>query len=225
MKTVAILAIAMIFITSCSYSSRAIEYRTLQIPPWSRLHVGMKIFLGADSYKSQTQIICQSQSAYRITANVERSRCLHKDFGTPAQVTKIISSAPSDWYYPVPFVVLRAIDGSWSGVTTALELQPDIPPGAVIVLTRKEYPVALAPTQAFSAQGWGPDLGTDVRVKVLHYYPAAWDMRPLYVQVLEGRYRGNVGWIFMRDTQMEDSLNANGSGLDYSVQPELTTTF
>lgn len=197
---------------------------TLPIPDWSRLHVGMKVYLSEDGLgPDKTQAVCESVRDFRRALHRQKAHCTYHRYGTEADVTSIIPSQIQDWYYPVPLVTLTALNRTWKGITSVLSLQPDIPAGAVLMMTQKQYPIGLAPCRT-SCATWGPDIGTHIRVKVLKYDPVTYDGTPLYVKVLDGEYAGKTGWVFMRDTEVAESMNSV-YGITYGSTPELTAGF
>jgi hypothetical protein len=201
------------------------QLRDLPIPSWSRLHVGMKVYLGNDIIADGTQRVCATLAAYRASEDRRSNLCSYMKYGTPARVEGVIPSRPIDWYFPAPLVRLKASSGHWNGVASAIALQPDIPVGTVLVATREEYQPNLNSCQYFFSCGWGPELGDKARVRLLRYYPnvSAGDAATLYVKVLDGKLKGQQGWMYIEEMQAESSLYSGEYALDYSLKPELTT--
>jgi hypothetical protein len=145
------------------------------------------------------------------------TNCSHKKRGISAIIEQVIPAKSEDDMSSVdgtPNVEIRATDGSWSGFTGIIGLQPNVPLGTVIVLKQMGNDVLnLAPRQG-SDLDVGPDLGKEAKVKVLHYYPASGD-RTLYVTVLDGKYAGQNGWIFALGAETVDGKLV--STLDFAI--------
>jgi hypothetical protein len=207
----------------------------LSVPFWSRLHSGMKVYFGGDPVNGEGLTVCPSVEAYnhvRIDnhwpfedATIGTSRCIHAKYGTLATITAIIPSSIHDVYYPAPLVRVQR-HGGWMGITTVLGLQPDVPVGSIVTMTRKEFVATLDSCQEricahHHSISDRVEIRGSVRVHVLRYDPSGRAFDNLYVQVLNGRYAGRRGWMdtyYMRST---DSLYSNGYGLDYAPLPEL----
>lgn len=216
--------------TSSGAASRdavPISYSVMPIPSWSRLHRGMKVYLSNDErpFTDTEQTVCSDTSAFRAveTGVGSSSRCKQARFGTPVRIEDVVPSRLDDWFYPAPLVKVRTLDGSLAGFTDVLALQPDIPVGATIVMTRKQFPVNVVPSYHWCG-ACGFDIANGTRVKVLEYDPRANNLRhQLHVRVIDGTFAGREGWVFTDETQTIDSPYTGSYGVDYAVTPELTT--
>ena len=184
---------------------------------WDRLRVGLRVYTGDDGGDATTQTVCASLAAYLASIDDSNTpHCLHVKRGLSATVETIIpsKSSDSDAGFRAPHVQLRGSDGTWSGYTTVVPLQPAIPIGTVLVMKKDgNATVNLAPRQGSDLNA-GPDLGDTVTVKVLHYYPDTGD-RPLYVTVLDGEHAGQNGWMFANEAETPDGYS--GFTLTYTI--------
>lgn len=200
------------------------------MPLWSRLHSGMKVYFGDDPVGHRNLTLCPGVDSYNhvriknygpsnVDATIGTSQCIHAKYGTRATVTEIIPSRIHDWYYPAPLVRVHSDDG-WTGITSALGLQPDIPIGSILTMTKKEFPVTLdVCVDGICADNPGAPRGLEipgkVQVRVLRYDPGTHAFDNLYVEVLDGAYAGHRGWMPAFYMRSADSLYSNGYGLDY----------
>jgi hypothetical protein len=173
---------------------------------WDRLRISGSVYTGDDGGDRTTQTICSTLAGYLASIDDDNaSRCLRIKRGVLATVEAIIpiKSSDPDQGFSFPHVKLRAADGTWSGFTTAVPLQPVIPLGTTIFMRKQgNLTINLAPRQGSDLDA-GPNLGDNVTVKVLHYYPDTED-RSLYVTVLGGSNVGQNGWMFPNDGQTAD---------------------
>ena len=164
------------------------------LPAWLQLVPGAHAVATSEEGDVTWIAVCASVAKYVA----EDAHCRHVSQGTPAIVEAVIPNrvkTPAD-PYGTPFVKLRAIDGSWSGYTSASSIAPAIPPGVTLLLTRApgEEVMRLAPSENAGSDA-GVDLGARAKVVVLRYDPSSQD-RELDVRVLDGRYAGRAGWVY-----------------------------
>lgn len=191
--------------------------------PWSANILG----LGNPDFHLNVQSLAQDIVCRRHTAKAVRIcaaiivGCVVKDHACylPSLVRV------RDWYYPAPLVRV-GLDNGRSGITSALGLQPDIPVGSIVTMTRKEFPVTLDVCRdricANDPNAYERlEIPGSVRVRVLRYDPGPHAFDSLYVKVLSGDYAGRRGWMEPSDMQSADSPYSNLYGLDYSPVPEL----
>jgi hypothetical protein len=177
----------------------------------------MKVYLSDDAdAHSTTQTVCTTLSDYFNYESNKPNTCQNIRHGTPAIVKAIISPRLSDprEFFPAPYVQLAALDGSWVGFTTAISLQPDIPVGTVLAVTR-DGSLDLTQCSRPSCGGNWLNLGNHAIVKLLQYHPEVWRGRNLYVRVLDGRYKGRTGWLYVADTVEALGLTVGPYGLDF----------
>ena len=192
---------------------------------WDEVRPGVKVYTGDDGGSASTLTVCSTLASYvAFMSDDNAANCSHEKRGVLAVVEQVIpakSNTDTGSFAGAPNVRIRAADGSWSGYTTVVSLQPMLPVGTVIVMKRMGNAVLnLAPRQA-SDLNVGPDLGDKVTVRVLHYYPDTAD-RSLYVNVLDGKYAGQNGWMFAMDAQTLDGKPV--ASLDYQIATPAPTT-
>ena len=185
---------------------------------WSEARSGVRVYTGDDGGNATTLSVCSTLASLRAFMSGDSSAdCSHKKRGLLAVIEQVIpakSDTDSGSFAGAPNVEIRAADGSWSGYTTVVSLQPVVPLGTVVVMKRTgNETLNLAPRQGSDLNA-GPNLGDKVTVKVLHYYPDTGD-RPLYVNVLDGTHVGQNGWMFAMDGETLDG-KAVGN-LDYNI--------
>lgn len=173
--------------------------------PWRHFRVGMVAYIGRDNTHAtdRRQSVCPSVDA--VVEWWEQSgskQCFTAAHGTPVKIEAMAParSGRNRWGDPLswlgPFAKVRAINVGWTGFVAACLLQPNIQVGTVIPMDR-DWSDGL--TLALHQDGSNViDLPTDVKVKVLGYYPQFLD-RTLFVKILEGAYRNRRGWMGIED--------------------------
>ena len=161
--------------------------------------VGIVAYIGHDNTDAtdRRQSVCPSVDA--VVEWWEQSgskQCFTANHGTPVKIEAIIPARSGTDRQLGPFAKVRAINVGWTGYVAACLLQPSIPVGTVIPMERDwSDGLTLAPRQGAAK---AIDLPTDVKVKVLGYYPQ-FRGRTLFVKVLDGAYRNRRGWMVIED--------------------------
>lgn len=215
-----LLAIVISSLASCSaFTQNHVSVRWT--PPddsWRRLHVGMKVYLGQDQASLSSQNVCQTWKQYY--EGWQRGHwigCKPVKHGTPAIVVRIIKKSASEAYrlYGDYEVEIRAIDGSWSGITGVGGLQPDVPVGTIFAMERDlGASLGLAKHADGDRDQDIEDIGDRANVRVLRYEPLA-GAHTLYVEVLDGPHRGEKGWMGIQDARTFNETKVSIFGLEY----------
>jgi hypothetical protein len=162
---------------------------------WSVLHVGMHVYTGGDP-SSNGQKVCASLGAILAAEREQPAQCFNVARGVPAVVDGVLACARTDPYASydwAPHVKLHARDGSWRGFTDAAKLQPDVPQGTLLDMERDWG----APLVIEDDRGVQTLIGGSALAQLLRYSPKR--DASLYVQVVNGRYRGLRGWTYIQD--------------------------
>jgi hypothetical protein len=206
--TIAATATAALIVFAIGGGNRARElapaYRAAET--WSKLSVGMTVFTG-DENNASGQAVCPTLAT--ILADRSPDQCRYITAGTPAIVDAIIPCKKTDpsWGWESPHVRIHAADGSWAGFADAGMLQPSIPAGTLIELQRDWG----APLALNDDHGGQTILGDTAMVKLLRYDPRR--EASLYVKVLDGPHRDQMGW-----TWIQDADTGNVALGEYSLQ-------
>lgn len=158
---------------------------------WSEVRPGVKVYIGGDS-DAASQTVCPNLTTYlRYEQTGKAPNCIHVAHGMPAVVESVIPCTRTDpsFGYETPRALVRAIDGTLRGVTTAGNFQPNIRPGIILKLHR-DWGAPLSMVGANKQI----NLGTAATVRLLRYEPKADAGRTLYVRVLDGPHAGESGW-------------------------------
>lgn len=180
---------------------------------WSLLRTGMVVFV-------TDKPVCNTISDALAAANGNAAHCLSPKYGTPASVTQIMRAEkhPHQKYTPeldAPFAKIRSVNGSWYGFASVLGLQPNVPIGAVLLMTPKsDAAFLLASCPKYTCDGLR--FHENVKVRVVEYYPEHDQGRTLYVSILEGRYRGKRGWMDLADTDVAGRAHVGYYQIDFS---------
>jgi hypothetical protein len=170
---------------------------------WNHIGVGSRIYLGSDNKPlgDTAQAVCPSPIAYRkFTISGRLGTCRAVAHGTPAVVVGFVSRfnccRPHMGY---DMAYLRSVDHSWRGYAAILLLQPEIRIGTILQM-EGEFGIAPPRLAATSSASRSLALAKGTRVRVLKYEPRL-AVRTLYVRVLDGKYRGQNGWVYTREAQ------------------------
>ena len=187
--TIASIAMAslIVFVVVGVNKARVLGHPYMAAATWSQLRVGAHVFAGDDD-STYSLRVCPSLAT--ILADQPSKECRHIPFGTPAIVDAIIpcGKTNSSWNVGSPHVRFHAPDGSWAGFTDAGMLQPNIPVGTVLELHRD----LLGPLEMSNDRGEKTIIGDEALIKVLRYDPRK--DASLYVKILEGPHRDQIGW-------------------------------
>lgn len=185
-------AIVLILTVQCASTAKETYPALVAARSWSVLRVGMSVFTGG---RSGGQTICPSMAALFALERGQPARCINVPRGVPAIVDSIVQCKRTDpaWGYESSHVRIHSVSGGWQGFTDAGSLQPDVPTGTLLDLERDWG----APLTIDNDSGSQTVIGGSALVRLLRYDPNR--DASLYVEVLNGPYRGRRGWTFIQD--------------------------
>jgi hypothetical protein len=175
-----------------------------RLPGWIVLATARSAYLKEDGRGTSFVTVCESVGAYVAFANGRsKEHCRARRRGTPVRIVGVAGS--NDQYGTVtPVVEVRSEEGTWSGVVDATLLRPIVPPHTILE-TRwiGDYAPGMWRTkdadnvyEIANAKFPNPTdwLAPHTLVEVIRQSKYARDA-DLYVRGIEGRHRGQSGWM------------------------------
>ena len=160
------------------------------------------------------QTVCPSRAAFvQSWLGKSVSGCFPVKRGTASKIVRFLPSYCTDRGLTCTGVLALAQAPRWNGISALQYFQPDISTGTILHMEGNDSsPCLLHVTPKW--QSSYINLGNDVYVSLKRYDPGNED-NTLYVKVLSGRHRGQLGWMAIQHT-----VPVVGQGLYGIVDPK-----